>query len=51
MRDGEIVSGTTTSEKKNGFLLIEVSRKLINTKNYGHQGSILGGRFTGMQGF
>jgi len=33
----------TTYEKKNGFLLIEVFRKLFNTQNYGHQGSILGG--------
>jgi hypothetical protein len=35
----------TTSEKKNGFLLIEVFSKLFNTQNYGHQGTILGGRF------
>jgi hypothetical protein len=33
----------TTSEKKNGFLLIEIFRKLVNPQNYGHQGSILGG--------
>ena len=36
----------TTSEKKIGFLLIEIFRKLVNTKNYGHQGSILGGHFS-----
>jgi hypothetical protein len=36
---------TTTSEKKNGFLVIEVFRKLVNPKNYGHQGTILGGHF------
>jgi len=35
----------TTSEKKNGFLLIEVFSKLFNPQNYGHQGMILGGRF------
>jgi hypothetical protein len=28
-----------------GFLLIEVFRKLFNTENYGHQGSLLGGLF------
>jgi hypothetical protein len=33
----------TTYEKKNGFLLIEVFRKLFNPQNYGHQGTILGG--------
>ncbi len=33
----------TTYEKKTGFLLIEVFRKLFNTQNYGHQGTILGG--------
>jgi hypothetical protein len=33
----------TTYEKKNGFFLIETFRKLFNPKNYGHQGSILGG--------
>jgi len=26
-----------------GFLLIEVFSKLVNTQNYGHQGTILGG--------
>jgi hypothetical protein len=35
----------TTSETKTGVLLIEVFRKPIYTQNYGHQGSILGGRF------
>ncbi len=34
---------TTTCERKNDFLLIEVFRKLFNSQNYGHQGSILGG--------
>jgi hypothetical protein len=33
----------TTPETKNGFLLIETFKKPINTQNYGHQGSILGG--------
>jgi len=33
----------TTSEKKIGFLLIEVFSKLINPQIEGHQGSILGG--------
>jgi hypothetical protein len=33
----------TTYEKKTGFLLIAVFRKLFNAQNYGHQGSILGG--------
>ncbi len=33
----------TTSEKKIGLLLIETFKKPINTQNYGHQGSILGG--------
>ena len=33
----------TTSETEKGVLLIEVSSKLVNTQNYGHQGSILGG--------
>jgi hypothetical protein len=36
-------SKNTTSEKKFGFLLIEVFRKLFNPQSYGHQGSILGG--------
>jgi hypothetical protein len=36
---------STTSETKNGFLLIEVFRKLFNPQNNGHQGSILGGHF------
>jgi hypothetical protein len=40
----------TTFEKKNGFLLIEVFRKLINQQNYGHQGSILVGHFLIGQG-
>jgi len=35
----------TTSEKKTDFLLMAVFSK----RNYGHQGLILGGRFTGMQ--
>jgi hypothetical protein len=26
----------TTCERKNGFLLIDVFRKLINAQNYGH---------------
>ena len=34
-----------TSKKKTCLLLIEVFRKLFSTQNYGHQGSILGGRF------
>jgi hypothetical protein len=38
-----LLSKVTTYEKKNGFLLIEVFRKLVNPKNYGHQGLILGG--------
>jgi len=29
--------------KENGFLLIEEFGKLFNTKNYSHQGLILGG--------
>jgi threonine/homoserine/homoserine lactone efflux protein len=33
----------TTSETKNGFLLVETFRKLFNPQNYGHQGSFLGG--------
>ena len=33
----------TTCETKTGLLLIEISSKLVNTKNYGHQGSFLGG--------
>ena len=33
----------TTYETKFGLLLTEVFSKLFNTKNYGHQGSILGG--------
>jgi hypothetical protein len=40
----------TTYEKKNGFFLIEVFRKLFNTQNYGHQGSILGGHFLYVKG-
>jgi hypothetical protein len=32
----------STYEKKNGFLLIGVFRKLFNTQKYGHQDSILG---------
>jgi len=42
----------TTSDKKKGFLLIEVFRKLFNTQNNGHQGSILGGSFliSGVEG-
>ena len=35
----------TTCETKNSLLLIEVFSKLFNTKNYGHQSSILGGLF------
>jgi hypothetical protein len=45
------VSLTTTSEKKTGFLLIEVFSKLINAKNYGYQGSSPGGRFLVSQYF
>lgn len=30
------VSNSTTSEWKNGFLLIETFRKLINPQNYSH---------------
>jgi hypothetical protein len=33
----------TTSEKKIGFLLIEIFRKLFNPQISDHQGSILGG--------
>jgi hypothetical protein len=36
---------STTYETKIDFLLIEVFSKLFNTQNYGHQGTILGGRF------
>jgi hypothetical protein len=39
----EQFSQITTSETKNGFLLIEIFRKLFNTQNDGHQGSLLGG--------
>jgi len=35
----------TTSEKKNGFLLIEVYRKFFNPHNYGHQDLFLCGLF------
>jgi hypothetical protein len=35
----------TIRERKNNFLLIEVFSKLFNTQNYGHKGTILGGRF------
>jgi hypothetical protein len=35
----------TTSEKKTGFLLIEVFRKLINPQNDGHLDLFLGGLF------
>jgi len=35
----------TTSEKKTGFLLIEVFSKIFIPQNHGHQGSILGGLF------
>jgi hypothetical protein len=38
-----ISSQVTTSEKKNGFLLIATFKKLFNTQNQGHQGSFLGG--------
>ena len=41
----------TTSETKTDFLLIEVFSKLFDAQNYGHQGSILGGRFIVSQGF
>ena len=34
----------TICERENGFLLTEVFRKLFNAQNYGHQGSVLGGR-------
>jgi hypothetical protein len=44
------VSETTTSEKKNGFLLIEIYRKLFNPQINGHQGLFLGGRFLICQG-
>jgi hypothetical protein len=40
----------TTSEKENGFLLIETFRKLFHPQNYGHQGSILGGRLLFIRG-
>ena len=39
----------TTYEKKTGFLLIETFKKPINTQNYGHPGSIIGGHFTILQ--
>ena len=45
MRYIQSVSYVTTPEKKNGFLLIEVFKKLFNLQIYGHQDSILGGRF------
>jgi hypothetical protein len=32
----ESVPQVTTSEKKNGFLLIETFRKLFNAQNHGH---------------
>jgi len=35
----------TTDETKTGVLLIEQFKRIFNTQNYGHQGSILGGRF------
>jgi len=35
----------TTSEKKSGFLLIEIFSKLFNPHKYGHQVWILGGHF------
>ena len=41
-----IVLYLTTCETKIGFLLIEVSRQQFNQQNLGHQGSILGGRFS-----
>jgi hypothetical protein len=39
-----------TSKKKNGFLLIGVFSKPINTQNYGHQDLFLGGLFIESQG-
>jgi hypothetical protein len=33
----------TTCERKNGFLLIGIFRKLFYAQNYGHQGSLLCG--------
>jgi hypothetical protein len=41
----ESVSVARLLRRKTGFLLIEVFSKLFNTQNYGHQGTILGGRF------
>ena len=40
----------TIRERKNNFFLVEVFSKPFNTQIYGHQGTILGGLFTGMQG-
>ena len=40
--DNAIFLKVTIPEKKIGFLLIQIYRKLVNTQNYGHQGSILG---------
>jgi hypothetical protein len=40
----------TTYKRKNGFLLIEIFRKLFNPQNYGHQGSLLGGLFLYVRG-
>jgi hypothetical protein len=42
---GPFFLNVTTSEKKNGFLLIETFRKLFNPQNDDHQSSILGGLF------
>jgi hypothetical protein len=41
-----LLLNVTTSEKKNGFLLIET----FSRQNYGHQGSILGGHFLFVRG-
>ena len=45
-----LLLNVTTYETKNDFLLIEVFSKLFIPENYGHQGSILGGRFIVSQG-
>jgi hypothetical protein len=36
IKRSKLFLNVTTSEKKNGFLLIEVFRKIINTQNDGH---------------
>ncbi len=41
--DNAIFLNVTTSEKKIGFLLIDIVKKLFNPQNDGHQGSNPGG--------